>query len=402
MNKSRNMRIIIFISVLVFFAMFIGNYGNYQLSAVPGMVYQTYGLTDAQFSSLMTGPMIPSIFLSIVIGLLVDRYGISKIVGICFAISSIGFIVRVFATNYATMLIAMALTGVGCMVLNANLSKIVSALFPMDKVGTVVGIMMAGSTGSMAVAYATTALFPSLEIAFWLAAIVSIVISLLWILFVREKHFAQEDVPQQETAPIGESLKTCLKSRNVWLAGIIMLFLMGGAMVISNFQVTAMMNLKGFSESFAGTFGTVLMVGSLLGSIFVPMLVARFPKQTPVFLLVFGAVAAVCTVGLAALPTGLIYICCFLNGFLRSGVISVIMSLPVMFSEIGPKYAGTAGGMVVTLELIGGVVIPTYIVVPLGHGNIMTYFWLGALCILISAILCFIMANTCGVYKKEN
>ena len=47
-----------------------------------------------------------------------------------------------------------------------------------------------------------------------------------------------------------------------------------------------------------------------------------------------------------------------------------MMSLPVMFPEIGPKYAGTAGGLAVTLELLGAVIIPTYIIVPLGGGNV--------------------------------
>ncbi len=401
MTKKRNW--ILLISVLVFFGMFIGNYGNYQLSAVPGMIYQAYDLTDAQFSSLMTAPMIPSIFLSIIIGLLVDRYGISKVVGICYAVSTVGFFVRVFATNYPTMLVAMALTGVGCMVLNANLAKIVSAIYPMERVGTVVGIMMAGSTGSMAVAYATTALFPGLEIAFWLTAIISLVISLVWILFIREKHFSQEeeDLPQEESVPVSEALMSSLKSKNVWIAGIAMLFLMGGAMVISNFQVTALTSLKGYTEAYAGSFGTVLMVGSLLGSIFVPIFVARYPSRTPLFLLVLGLISALCTVGIVALPTAGIYIASFLNGALRSGMISVIMSLPVMFPEIGPKYAGTAGGMVVTLELIGAVILPTYIVVPLGQGNLSAYFYLSAASFVIAAVLCFIMANSCGVYKKK-
>ena len=64
---KNNKNIIVFITVLLFLGMFIGNYGNYQLSAVPGSVYQAYSLTDMQFSSIMTAPMFPSIFLSIVI-----------------------------------------------------------------------------------------------------------------------------------------------------------------------------------------------------------------------------------------------------------------------------------------------------------------------------------------------
>lgn len=400
MKSKKN--ILIFITVLLFLGMFIGNYGNYQLSAVPGSVYEAYSLTDMQFSSIMTAPMFPSIFLSIVIGILVDRFGISKMVSICFAAAAAGFVLRVFATDYMSMFIAMALTGVGCMILNANLAKIVSALYPMEKVGTVVGILMAGSTGSMAVAYATTAMFPSLEMAFWTAAIISIAVAVLWILVVRDKHFSGNgSVPAGEVVPVKQALGTCLKSRNIWLAGISLMFLLGGATVISNFQVSALTTLKGYSEGFAGTFGTVLMIGSIIGSIFIPVLVGKLGRKVPVMLLICGLAAAACMVGIIALPAGGIYVTSFLNGALRSGIIAVMMSLPVMFPEIGPRYAGTAGGLAVTLELLGAVVIPTYIIVPLGGGNLTNYFYLGAVCMVIASVICFLMAKTCGVYSKK-
>ena len=400
MKNRKN--IVIFITVLLFLGMFIGNYGNYQLSAVPGSVYQAYNLTDMQFSSIMTAPMFPSIFLSILIGILVDRFGISKMVSLCFAVAAVGFVLRIFAADYPSMFAAMALTGVGCMILNANLAKIVSALYPMNKVGTVVGILMAGSTGSMAVAYATTAMFPTLELAFWTAAIVSIAVALLWLLAVREKHFAGSgEIAAAETVPVKEALVRCLKSRNIWLEGISLMFLLGGATVISNFQVSALTSLKGYSEGFAGSFGTVLMAGSLIGSIFIPVLAGRLGRKVPVMLLICGLAAAACTVGIIALPAGGIYVSSFLNGALRSGIIAVMMSLPVMFPEIGPKYAGTAGGLAVTLELLGAVIIPTYIIVPLGGAHIANYFYLGCGCMAAASILCFLMAKTCGVYSKK-
>ena len=400
MKNRKN--ILIFITVLLFLGMFIGNYGNYQLSAVPGSVYQAYHLTDMQFSSIMTAPMFPSIFLSIVIGILVDRFGISKMVSICFAVAAAGFVIRVFAADYTSMFIAMALTGVGCMILNANLAKIVSALYPMEKVGTVVGILMAGSTGSMAVAYATTALFPSLEAAFWTAAVISIAVAVFWILGVREKHFSGNgSVPAGEAVPVKQALGTCLKSRNIWLAGISLMFLLGGATVISNFQVSALTTLKGYSEGFAGTFGTVLMIGSIIGSIFIPVLAGKLGRKVPVMLLICGLAAAACMVGIIELPAGGIYVTSFLNGVLRSGIIAVMMSLPVMFPEIGPKYAGTAGGLAVTLELLGAVIIPTYIIVPLGGGSVANYFYLGCGCMVIAGIVCFVMAKTCGVYSEK-
>lgn len=399
MKRTKSM--VLLVAVLIFFGLFLGNYGNYQLSAIPGSVYEAFHLTDAQFSSLMTAPMLPSILFSIILGILVDRYGISKMVAICFVVAMGGFILRVFAADYTTMLIAMALTGLGCTILNSNLAKIISSLYPMEKVGTIVGIMMAGSTGSMAVAYATTAMFPTLQAAFWLTAVVSVVIAVLWIVFARERIFQNEDAPAMEAVPVSESLKVCFRSRNIWLAGITLMTLMGAAMVVSNFQVSMLVNVKGLTEAQAGTFGTVLMVGAVLGSVFVPVFVAKAPSRTPLMVLVLGIITAFSMIGMVTLPVAGIYVCSFLNGALRSGVIAVLMSIPVMLKEIGPKYAGTAGGLVVTLELIGAVIIPTYIVVPMGGGQLVSYFYIGTVFMLISTVVGFILMKSCGAYSEK-
>lgn len=400
--KSKK-KLVFLVAALIFCAQFIGNYANYQLAAVPGSIFETFHLTDTQFSSLMTGPMLPSIFLSIIIGLLVDRFGISRMVGICLAIAAGGLTFRTFATDYRGMLVAMILSGFGCMILNSNLAKIVSSLYPMEKVSKVIGIMMAASTASMAVAYATTAALPSLKIAFWIPAVIGIVIFALWILLAREGLFSENKVEgdSASSSQVKESLLVCVKSRNIWLAGITLMLMLGGAMIISSFHVSAVVALKGYTESYAGTFNTVLMIGSIIGSIFLPIYVTKNPRKTPVMVLIMGIVTAATCVGMVTLPAWGIYICGFFNGAFRSGIIAVMMMIPVMLKEIGPRYAGTAGGFIVTLELIGCVVIPTYIIVPLGAGSYLNYFLIAAICMLVASLLCFVLMKTCGSFTGE-
>ena len=92
----------------------------------------------------------------------------------------------------------------------------------------------------------------------------------------------------------------------------------------------------------------------------------------------------------------------FLNGVLRSGIIAVMMSLPVYVpGDRSRNTRGTAGGLAVTLELLGAVIIPTYIIVPLGGGSVANYFYLGCGCMVIAGIVCFVMAKTCGVYSEK-
>jgi NNP family nitrate/nitrite transporter-like MFS transporter len=395
--KKKN--IILMVALLVFAGLFLENYGQYQLSAVPTMVADKFNVGDIQYSSILTAAFVPAIFLSIVLGLLVDKFGLSPMLLICFTISAVGFVLRVFATDYITLFIAMMLTGVGYTILNGNLSKIVASLYPMEKVSKIVGIMMAGSTGAMAVAYATTAYFPNLTVAFWVTAIYNVVLVVAWAILVREKYFHMQEEdngadsqPKEESVPIMESIKVCLKSVNVWIMGIALMTMLGGATVISNFQVKYLVNVREFDEALAGTFGTVLMIGSILGSMLIPIVMDKF-KKPAVFLGIIGLIAAVCTFGMVMLPTAGIYVASFVNGFTRSGIIAVLLSYPVRFSDIGPKFAGTAGGVASTLEFIGAVVLPTYVVIPVTGGNITAYFYVAALLIAIAAVSTYVATS---------
>jgi len=57
------------------------------------------------------------------------------------------------------------------------------------------------------------------------------------------------------------------------------------------------------------------------------------------------------------------------------------------FPEIGTRYAGTAGGFIATLMLLGNIVLPTYIIMPLSGGDYKIFFILEGVCMLIFVIL---------------
>lgn len=112
---------------------------KYQLGAVASQVYERLNLTDSQFPGIMTASMIPSVFLSIVSGVLVDRLDIKRVLGICFGVMALGYLLRPFAGSFPVMYAAMVL----------------------------------GGTFVMAAAYLTAFLFPNLDVAFWVVAILA-------------------------------------------------------------------------------------------------------------------------------------------------------------------------------------------------------------------------------------
>ena len=76
-------------------------------------------------------------------------------------------------------------------------------------------------------------------------------------------------------------------------------------------------------------------------------------------------------------------------GFLMSAILPLLLSLPMLVREIGPVYAGSAGGIITTLQVFGGIVVPTFIITPLAGLNATLLFGLAAVCyglILIPAL----------------
>jgi NNP family nitrate/nitrite transporter-like MFS transporter len=73
------------------------------------------------------------------------------------------------------------------------------------------------------------------------------------------------------------------------------------------------------------------------------------------------------------------------------GLMPLLMSIPVQLPEIGPVYAGTAGGFTGTLQLLGAVVIPTYIAAPIAGNNMRLFFLSGGVCMALVFVLVFFL-----------
>jgi hypothetical protein len=61
----------------------------------------------------------------------------------------------------------------------------------------------------------------------------------------------------------------------------------------------------------------------------------------------------------------------------------LIASMPMLLPEIGPVYAGSAGGIITTLQVVGAVVVPTFVITKLAGSNANVLFGLAALCFVL-------------------
>ena len=172
--------------------------------------------------------------------------------------------------------------------------------------------------------------------------------------------------------------------------------IMGCNVCLTSFLPTAMES-RGISIQTAGMLTAALTVGNMAGSLAGTVLIAKVGRMKPC-LLIFSLIVTVCSaIAWLLHPAGII-ITLGATGFCFGAMMPTFMSFPALLPEIGPKYAGTATGIIATLELIGAVVIPTYIITPVAGTNFKLYFFMAGATMIICAFVILLLPE---LLKKE-
>ncbi len=372
--------VIVAVSML---AGFMGSYAQFQLPPLADKLMPALHITPSQFAALMAGPMTGSLFFCLLGGTLADRYGVKNIVSIGLVLSVIGCTFRYAVTSFWPFLFLTILAGLASGLLVCNLSKLFGAWFPPEQMGMLMGLymvspMLAGFAGT-----ATTPLFPSDASAFIFSGVASFIVLILWLIFAKDKPEGAPDVP---ALPVIRYLGQAARSRSIWLAGLCAFFVMAAMMTFTAFLPLILKNLRGISREQAGFYGSLATLGGVFGSFLGPVICNRIGVMKP-YLVVVSLLGAAGTFWSWQLPLGPACIVALISaGFLQSGILPLILSLPMLLPEIGPVCAGSAGGLITTLQVLGGVVLPTFIITPLGGLNASVLFGLAALCFILIPI----------------
>jgi cyanate permease len=171
-----------------------------------------------------------------------------------------------------------------------------------------------------------------------------------------------------------------------WLTGVGMFFVMGSGMVFTSFLPNVLHDLRGIDPVRAGFYGSVVTLGGILGSFLGPVICSRMGFMKP-YLILVGVLGAAAIFWSWQLPIGAaIVIALMVAGFLQNAILPLFLSMPMLLPEIGPRYAGSAGGIISTLQVIGAVALPTFVITPLAGSSANILFGLAAVCLALISI----------------
>ncbi len=377
------------IVIALWLASFSGLYPQYQLSALAHQIIPDLGLTSSQFSGIFSAPMIPAVFLSFFSGVLADRFGPKKVIGAGLIIAAIGTCLRLKSETGTQLFVLMMMSGFGSAFLTANAAKIIGAWHPPEKIGKMMGVYLMSSTLAMAVGTGTTAYFPSVRSAYMAAGGGCIAATLFWIFFMKDQpaNAALAPAPQ----PIKKLLAVAARSRSVWLTGGCLMFTLGCVISLTAFLPNALVSTYGIDPKTAGLISALITLGSLAGSLAGPLVCQKIGLMRP-FIMGAGLIAAGGTAFAWQAPVGILMGSGLLvTGFALGAILPLLMSVPVLLPEIGPAYAGSAGGITSTLQLLGAVIIPTYVITPVSGDNYGILFGMAGICMVCMTLMVFLL-----------
>ena len=392
MSTKRKFNYGIVVVALICLCVFMPNYAQYQVSAFGSSLSEQLSLSTSQFSSIATAPLIPGIFLSLIAGLLVDKFGERRIIGTTIIISAVAIIMRVFSTSYLSMYICMIFIGFCATFLNSNSAKVMGQWFPPEKASVTMGFFLAFSNAGIALGTGTASFYTSMRAAFIGAAVIAVISAVCWILFMKDKNtvIAADNV-KVERVSIIEGLKVCLKNKYIWIAAICQLLSVGCVTALSNFMPSALVS-RGLSQSSASVVTMAFTLGALLSCFVSPAIIEKVGKYKLMFI-IYALVAAAGIFFFWRLTTNtvILFILLFVAGFGSNGFSPIVMSLPVRLEGVGTKYGGTAGGMLATIQLGGSVVLPTYVIAPIAGDNyVLMFSMFGAMMLLFCVFSLFL------------
>lgn len=353
--------------------------GSFMLvAAVTQLMWLNYAPITSQTQELMgvseikvvlLATMFPLVYIpvSIPAGLIIDRKGFRFAVLLGAFLTAAFSFLRLFAGNYALVLLGMVGISVGQPLVLNSITKLVSTWFPTDESALANGLGSLSLFLGMIVALAATpALLKalgehSLSSLRWLVLIYSLAAAAAFLLFALLGRAQPPRPPKRtEKGDLGEVSLSWSSFKALFLLHdfrvlCLIIFIGNGSFVGLMQLIEKIMEPKGIETSTAGNIGAVVVIAGVAGCVVMPAISDRIMRRKP--FLVLAAAASIPTFFLmGALESAALLF--FIGGLLGFFLLSALPVLLALSEETtGAGLTGTGTSILLLLGNAGGVVM---------------------------------------------
>jgi len=293
-------------------------------------------------------------------GLVTDRFGAPRVMGIACILSGIFGAIRGTTDDFFSLALFTFLFGVSMWVIPSSVFKTTATWFSGRKLVIANGVVSAGmglgfTVGALISATTLSPLLGSWRGVLFLYGGISILFGLLWLLTVKEH--AQVHLGAALTrVPLRQSIARVFPIKSIWLLGLTMLGFSGCVQGVIGYLPTYLRDI-GWTVASADGSLTVFNALSTLGVVPMALLSAKIGLRKAVAF----PVLIVTIVGVALLPlvgSAMVWVIMIIMGVARDGFMAVTLTISTETEGVGVVYAGTAMGLTQTLMSLGGLSSP--------------------------------------------
>jgi MFS family permease len=376
---------------------------SYTIGVFTKPLMQEFGWTDGQILSTMVFVVVPTLIMAVVVGWIVDRYGVRRVV----LISQLFFGLSFFAlgqfiqslTSFYALYFLMALCGGGTIAV--TFAKLLTLRFEKHR-GLALGLAMAG-TGLCSLLVQPYAAWVvanyGWRAGYFALGLLPLVIGLpaSW-LFVHDDP-ADIRTPEASTAmePVartGLPWQRAIRARRFWAMGVAMA-LASAAMTSLIATFVPMLEGRGYRAEtaawMAGSFGIAVVLGRVL----VGFLIDRWWAPLVGFFFFLPAAIGIAVLALAELSTPAIVICIVLAGFAAGAEVDLLAYLVSRYfgqRDFGRIYAG----QYLFFALGPGVLVPLFGVLR----TVTNGYQMPVLATSVGILVCGLLLLTMGRYPR--
>jgi cyanate permease len=338
------------------------------------------------------------IFVGIIAGLLIDRFGSKLVLSVFCVLTGITGALRGLSNSYPILAATVLINGIFRMIIPVTITQTVGIWFKGKNLGVAMGISTMGiglglTLGSMISSTMLSPLLGGWRNVMYFYGAIAVVMGILWILFGREPYHVASNHTSSNAVPLRQALPILIRNKALWFIGLMLLFRGGSIMSVVGYLPTYLREHGWEAASADGTLAAFFAISTLCA---VPLsfLSDRIGLRKPIIYLAL-TVTLICISLIPVVEGGMTWLLMLLTGIFFDGSISITFTMLLETEGIRSIYSGTAIGIVFTLSQIGTVALP-----PLGNSlanpnnpGIPFFFW-GSLSVL--ALIMLILTKETG------
>jgi len=327
------------------------------------------GLTDQQFYACLTATSLAPIVLSLVGGMLSDRFGVKRVVLLGSFIAAAGALLRYISFGFVDFFLYNILLGVGLGILGPNLPKLVGLWFPPRQIAIATALYMTALGVGPALGLALGSLFPTWQSAMLIMGLVFVASVAAWWIFAKDRPKGYTVGGVELTGvPFKEGLLRAVRSKTLWLLAAAYAMVMAVVAAYVN-GVPRLLNVaKDMPEGPAGRVIALAVLGFIVGAVFWVWLAEKVGVTKPFYMgcMVMSGITGVLAYVLA--PGIGMWLMGFFPGFFMGAGGPFIMQVPLRLREFGPRYVGVAAGVIGSIGHVLSFILLPYMFEPIWHG----------------------------------